>query len=125
LYLILCYFLIFLLSFFSKILYLRIDKALAFEDCEAAIHKENSGRIVLETTSATIGGQKMDSVSKILLHYRRESEVGSSSSSSSTGSSSSSKEAAAHRHRKPPPSSASKKKGKVGYKKIKKPSKID
>jgi hypothetical protein len=111
---------------------LRIDKALAFEDCEAAIHKENSGRIVLETTSATIGGQKMDSVSKILLHYRRESEVGSSSSSSSfstgsSSSSSSSKEAAAHRHRKPPPppSSGSKKKGKVGYKKIKKPRKID
>ena len=60
------------------VLYLRIDKALAFEDCDAVITKESSGKIILERAPQMIAGDKVDLVTKILSYFRKELEVGSS-----------------------------------------------
>ena len=67
------------------VLYLRIDKVLAFEDCEAVKKREaltGSHSILLEKTNTLFEGHKVEAVSKVLSYYRKEAEVGEGSGNS-------------------------------------------
>jgi hypothetical protein len=62
-------------SVLGQVLYLRIDKALAFEDCDAVIRKESSGHLLLEKVNQLIAGQRVEDIAKVLSYYRHEYEV--------------------------------------------------